>query len=473
MPHVFPKQPHTENSPLSTPYQALGARCVNYLSSKMVLALFPPNSPFFRITMEEEVQDAIASAGIDEKELLESLAKIERRIIAELESSNYRPVLSLCIKHLLVTGNGLLDVSKEGVRFFPLHSYVVNRDPLGKVVTMILKERVAVTNLPDNVKVMLDQKDASNSDKELDLYTCVKRDGAMYRYWQEIGNKEIPGSAGTYKATAPRFIPLRWNIVAGEDYGRGMVEEYLGDFSALDALSRDLLKASAAAAKVIFLRNPGAILRAKELEEAESGDVLDGRENDVRVLQLEKFNDFRITLERINALTDALSKAFLLNTSIQRSGERVTAEEIRFMAQELEDSLGGVYSLLSSELQAPLIQRFKYNLETAGKIPTMSQKDVRLTITTGLDALGRGHDLNKLISYLKLMAEVVGPQTVAARLNFSEVNSRASVGFGIETEGLWKTEEEMQQEQQSATMNKIAEGAVPPMLTQAVKGMQQ
>lgn len=439
----------------------------------MVLALFPPNSPFFRITLEEGMAQAVETAGVEEKDVLEDLAKIERRIIAELESSNYRPILSLCVKHLLITGNGLLDVSKEGVRFFPLHSYVVNRDPLGRILTMVMKERVAASTLPEAVKQLLDEKDRSSDDKELDLYTVVKRDGKMFRYWQELQGKTVPNSEGSYKAEAPRFIPLRWNIVSGEDYGRGMVEEYLGDFVALDNLSRDLLKASAAAAKVIFLRNPGAVLRSKDLETAESGDVLDGREGDVKVLQLEKFNDFRITLERINALTDALSKAFLLNTSIQRNGERVTAEEIRYMAQELEDSLGGVYSLLSSELQSPLIQRFKYNLEFAGKIPTLPQKDVRLTITTGLDALGRGHDLNKLVSYLKLMAEVVGPQAVAQRLSFEEVNARASVGFGIETEKLWKSKEEMAQEQQATTANNIAEGAVPPMLTQLMKGMTQ
>lgn len=439
----------------------------------MVLALFPPNSPFFRITLEEGMASAVAAAGVEENDVLEDLAKIERRIIAELESSNYRPILSLCVKHLLVTGNGLLDVSKEGVRFFPLHSYVVNRDPMGRVVTMVLKEKVSPGTLPDNIKSLLDPKDLQAADKDLDLYTVVKRDGAQFRYWQEIDGKQIPGSEGNYKATAPRFIPLRWNIVSGEDYGRGMVEEYMGDFSALDDLSRDLLKASAAAAKVIFLRNPGSVLRGKDLETADSGDVLDGRKEDVSVLQLEKFNDFRITLERINTLTDAVSKAFLLNTSIQRNGERVTAEEIRYMAQELEDSLGGVYSLLSSELQAPLIQRFKHNLEMANKIPSLPQKDVRLTITTGLDALGRGHDLNKLVSYLKLMAEVVGPQAVAQRLSFDEVNARASVGFGIDTVKLWKTEEQMAQEQQATTANNIAEGAMPPMLTQLMKGASQ
>ena len=38
-----------------------------------------------------------------------------------------------------------------------------------------------------------------------------------------------------------------------------------------------------------------------------------------------------------------------------RSAERVTAEEVRYMAQELETALGGVYSILSQEFQYPFV----------------------------------------------------------------------------------------------------------------------
>ncbi|WP_416142518.1 portal protein [Escherichia coli] len=44
------------------------------------------------------------------------------------------------------------------------------------------------------------------------------------------------------------------------------------------------------------------------------------------------------------------------NSAVQRTGERVTAEEIRYVASELEDTLGGVYSILSQELQLPLVR---------------------------------------------------------------------------------------------------------------------
>ena len=69
---------------------------------------------------------------------------------------------------------------------------------------------------------------------------------------------------------------------------------------------------------------------------------------------MQKFNDFRVAQESAQKIEERLAAAFLLNSSVQRDAERVTAEEVRFMAQELESTLGGVYSVLSQEFQLPL-----------------------------------------------------------------------------------------------------------------------
>ena len=36
-----------------TPFQSIGARGVNHLASKLLLTLLPPNSPFFRLTIDD------------------------------------------------------------------------------------------------------------------------------------------------------------------------------------------------------------------------------------------------------------------------------------------------------------------------------------------------------------------------------------------------------------------------------------
>ena len=52
IPSLLPEEGHTENSVLPQPYQSLGARGVNNLSSKLLLALLPPSTSFFRLTMD-------------------------------------------------------------------------------------------------------------------------------------------------------------------------------------------------------------------------------------------------------------------------------------------------------------------------------------------------------------------------------------------------------------------------------------
>ena len=62
-----------------------------------------------------------------------------------------------------------------------------------------------------------------------------------------------------------------------------------------------------------------------------------------------KLGDFRIAYDTMQRIETRLEHAFLLNASVQRQAERVTAEEIRFMAEALEQSLGGIYDELKDK----------------------------------------------------------------------------------------------------------------------------
>ena len=49
LPYVLTEEGFGTSSRLNTPFQGIGARGVNNLASKLLLALLPPNSPFFRL----------------------------------------------------------------------------------------------------------------------------------------------------------------------------------------------------------------------------------------------------------------------------------------------------------------------------------------------------------------------------------------------------------------------------------------
>lgn len=453
IPSLLPPDAHSGHDKLPTPFQGLGARGVNNLASKLLLALMPPNSPFFRFTIDDFTLEELTQQEGLRAEVEAALGKIERAVMQEIEAQAIRVSVGEALKQLLVAGNVLLYVAPEGgLKVFRLDRYIVRRDPMGNVLEIIVQESVSPEALPEEIRKKLKDVDKSGKDKTVDMYTRVYLEKDDWKIYQEVKGEKIPGTDGTYPKDKSPWIPLRFSKIDGEDYGRGYVEEYYGDLRSLEALTKAIVEGSAAAAKVLFFVNPNGVTQQRTITESENGAVRTGDAKDVSVLQLEKFADFRIAYETIETISQRLSFAFLLNTAVQRGGERVTAEEIRYMAGELEDALGGVYSILSQEFQLPLVTRLVFQLERKKKIPTLPKGVVKPTITTGLEALGRGHDLNKLDVFIGGVLQTFGSEVVSQYLNVGDYLTRRGTALGIDMKGLVRSEEEVRQSQQQAAM---------------------
>jgi hypothetical protein len=289
-----------------------------------------------------------------------------------------------------------------------------------------------------------------------------------------VSGFEIPNSRGKFKLDESPFIPLRFTRVDGEDYGRGYVEEYIGDLKSLEALTKAIVEGAAASAKVLFLVKPNGTTKARVLAESPNGAIVSGDATDVSTLQVQKSTDFRVAMESGRNISERLAYAFLMNSAVQRQAERVTAEEVRFMAQELESALGGVYSILSQELQMPLVNKILSIMERSGKMPKLPKDTVSPTVVTGIEALGRGQDLNKLATFLQYL-QPLGPEVIAREMNLNDYIDRLGASLGIDTNGLIKSAEqkaqeeaEMMQKQQQAmqmqTMQQMAVRGTPEMI---------
>ena len=451
IPFILPRH-STQDQELHTPYQAIGARGVNNLSAKLLLTLFPPNSPFFKFQIDDFTLAELESQRAPVEEGLNSM---ERAVMDEVEAKAMRVPLNEALRHLIITGNACLHVDKENaVRVFHLDQYVVRRDPQGKMLEIIVHEKMSRQLYMDIFKASPPKESAYDGDKsqerELNLYTVVERKDNKIHVHQEVNDMKIPGTDSTFPLEKNPWMALRFSSIDGEDYGRGFVEEYLGDLRALEGLSKAILEGSSAAARAIFLVRPNGTTKLKTISQAPNLAVRQGSADDVSVLQMEKFQDFRVARETLETTERRLAAAFLLNQSVQRDAERVTAEEIRFLANELETSLGGIYSLLSHELQLPLIRRIIAVLEREKKLPQLPKGAVEPVIITGFEALGRGNDANKLATFLQTAAQILGPEAVVSYTNVSDAMKRLGTGFGIDMKGLIKTQEEVQQEQQAA-----------------------
>ncbi len=445
-----------------TPWQGIGSRGVNNLAAKLLLALLPPNSPFFRLVVQEaELVD------VDPKLKLhvdEALTQCERLLMTEIETGAMRVGVFEALKHLIVTGNSLIYLVPEGgIRVFHLDQYVIRRDPAGHALEIIVHEKVDRTFVDLPLDSLGIDKPSSSDQTTVDLFTSITWQDDRWHVLQEVGGVLVPESKGTYPKDCSPWLALRFIRVDGEDYGRGLVEEYLGDLKSLETLTKAIVEGSAAAAKVLFLVKPNSTTKETVLAEAPNGAIRSGNAEDVTVLQVQKYADFRVARETMEHMTQRLSYAFLLNSSIQRQGERVTAEEIRHMAGELEDALGGVYSILSQEFQLPLILRLMHQMERRGLFPKLPKGMVRPMIVTGLEALGRGHDLLKLQSFVGDLASLgQALPEILMRINPEELIKRLCIARGLDAQGLILSEEELMQKQ--AIQQQAQMQAQAPML---------
>jgi len=471
IPTILTDEGNQSASKYPTPYQSVGARGVNNLSSALLLSLLPPNAPFFRLVLNEEEKKKLEQLGPQvNTEIEKSLSRIEHSVAREIEVNNIRVATFEALRHLVVTGNALLYMPDEGsMRVIHLDRYIVKRDPMGNAQCIIMKETVAPAMLPESVRSYV-ESDLAEYEDTVDLFTKqqVMPDGKV-EVKQEVRGQIIKETVQTFPESRSPFIALRMTRVDGEDYGRGYVEQYYGDLQSLEGLTRSIVEGAAASAKVLFLVNPNGTTRARTLSESPNGAIREGSAADISVLQTQKGADFQVALSAMQQIQDRLSFAFLLTESTIRQAERVTAEEVRLVTQSIERQLGGIYSVLSQEFQLPLVHRVMDRMEKKGELPKIPRDKITPAIVTGIEALGRGNDLNRLDIYLTGIAQVLGPEAIGRFVNIREYMNRRASALGIDTENLVRSEEELAEMEQQQQQSMLAQQAGP----QAMQAIQQ
>ncbi len=145
IPALMPPEGSDENTALSTPYQSLGSRGVNNLTSKLRLSLFPPGQPFFRFAIDSETLEVISANEPQVADQIESVMQgLENEALDELEQGSDSVILHAAIKQLVVVGNVLLHMPKaDSSRVFRLQNYVVVRDASGNWYEIVAQEKVS------------------------------------------------------------------------------------------------------------------------------------------------------------------------------------------------------------------------------------------------------------------------------------------------------------------------------------------
>lgn len=442
---------------LKTPYQSVGAKGCVTLASKLMLALLPVQTSFFKLQLDEsQLGEELPPEMKSELDL--SFAKVERIILESIAASDDRVAVHQALLHLVVAGNALVYMSKHGLKVYPLNRYVVDRDGNGQVIEIVTKERISKDLIESQIpKDVLETNQVSGEDEysdDVDVFTHIKRDNNRFVWHQEVNDKVLKESHGKAPLNINPWIPLRFNTVDGEGYGRGRVGQFIGDLKSLEGLSQALVEGSAAAAKVVFTVSPSSTTKPSTLAQAGNGAIIQGRPDDIGVIQVGKTADFRTAYEMASTLERRLSEAFLVLNI--RQSERTTAEEVRMTQFELESQLGGLFSLLTVDFLVPYLNRKLSEAQKKGEIPKIPKGIVKPTIVAGINALGRGQDRESLGQFLTILAQTLGPEAIAQFINTDEVIKRLAAAQGIDVLNLVRSMQEVQQEQAAMQQQQMA-----------------
>lgn len=483
IPSLFREAGADGSSELILPWQSFGAYCVNTISSKLTLTMFPPGISPIRLDPSKKVLDDLTQLGDDiqkgllKGEINKGLRQAELEFTSGVEQDDDATVFGTGHRYLIVGGNHAYQRYSDGTyRGITLDNFVVVRDGQGNVLEAIIRDDLVFETLPEPVKMHLrenlsdDDLQKGQEERKVDstkvcLYTHIFRRDGQYETYQECMGLTIPDTEWTW---APDYLPFMFvpfDLLPGENYGRSYVEYYLGDLQSLEGLEQTVQEGAAAAAKFIRLVRPGGVTSKEALAKAINGDIITGIEADVYTLEAGKTADFQTAENRIGAREARLSRAFLLNSAVQRSGERVTAEEIKYVAQELNDALGNLYLAFLKSEQKPYA-RLKVAAMMRDKRMTPLPKDtVNVKIATGAAALSRNAELAALDAF-SMPASPVAQQASASIINWTTFFMRRAISQGIDQDNLVYSEDEQAQKAAAQMQQQQMLDATGPLVQQ-------
>lgn len=453
----------------STDYQSIGARCVNHLTNKFMSTMFSPSRPFFRAGADTETKRDLAKMDMTEDDLVQGLGKIEREAVALLDRRGQRPKLYQTMRNLIITGNSLLCEEGEELRTMGLKYYVVKRDCYGKVIHLVIREEIKFDELDKKVREEL--AGLHNDDTKVCHYRWVKWNGDNNKYemTQWVNTTKLSESFdGRWSEEDMPYHALAWDLTDEADYGTGLVEEYIGALEACSAMAEGVVDGSVAGTEMRWLVNPTGMTNADDFNKSRNGDALPGRPEDVNAITVGNAQSITVADSVLSRYEKQLAEGFLLFSGTVRDAERVTAEEIRIQAQELESSYGGVYSMLGRQLQGPVARWLIKGIDK-----NLLKQGLSFTVITGLDALSRGSDLENLRLALGDLAALSQlPPDLIGRFEYQKLAAYVGNGRNIDLLALMKSEDDYNAWLDKQAQQRVAEqAAVNQTKVQSQQGM--
>ena len=494
IPSVMPPLNYRVGDYLPGTNQSVGARAVNNLASKLMFMAFPPGQPMMRLVVSETKMAKDIQADPELYAQIElALSRVE---LSHRERASTIQLATAWVgycKLLLVAGNALWKHVTMGCpTFHPLTQWACTRDMKGHPIVTIHEEVVRLSTLDADVQeqILTEQPELRKTEewvREATLFsvckfvrheTSEKYEDGHWEYWEETEKGfRIDGTEIETDYDAPPMW-AGWCIpVYGQNYGRSYCEEYRGDLFVLENSYSALNDGAAMASLALTFVKPGGRTSLQQVRKAKNLAFLSGSAEDLSSYRTDKSADFNFVLELANKAEQRIGQAFLVNASVMRQGERVTAEEVERTGQDLDQAMGGLYTELAQGHQRKMVTRFvRLHEESDDTIPELPPDLVKIQVITGVDAMGRSKDQQNLLEFGKGINATFPPNSEASTiLDPEDFATRFAATMGIKPEGLVQSQQEVaakkQQQEAAAQSANVASKVAGPVAGPLAKAM--
>jgi len=466
VPSLLPLAGKSQHQDLPVPYSGLSAEGINALAARLVSVVLPIGSlPVFELFIDQK----FVPEGRNTTEMETVLRRVEEAVMNRLYLTNLRPQLFLVFKHLIAIGDVLMVMLPNlDIRLHRFDEYTVKRTTEGTWREIIIRQMIDPELQEQSIRDIEPSKPAvssagtagfpqsNSSSRQFEpIFDKLCREGEdlPVTFAREFRGVRFDDDK-KFEVTA--HMPLRWNAISGEDYGTSLVEDAFGDIRSLDGLSAGLIDGVALNSEYRWGVNPAGITEIDDLRQSTNGDWVPAVDGDVFPMNFQHAAQVEATLRAVTFMRQSLGRRFLMNSAAQPTGERVTARQVTIIAQELEQALGGVLSMVNRDIMIPLIKRAVWQLsrEESGVFPEefgefIKDRDslIKLRVRTGLELLQREAEQEKIDQLLERIARL--PQSAQDVFLWDGLARRIIKNIGIEPVGIVKTPEQIAAEAQA------------------------
>ena len=484
IPSVFPPEDYDNNNDtLEITNQSVNAFLVNGLANALMLQALPINLPICKFSADETLlQEDIQKEPELWSQTEYALSRREEVHRKRLQKTKARSAYVRSMRLLLVSGNCLCVWTKINKPLvYNMHHYVTLRDSAGTALVTVMKDSVSMAVAdPDIKEAVIAHRAAKKEptpengwDDKVTIYHVQVLDRNSkgeeeWVYWQELeGGQEIADTRFYSPVDVPPMYPAQMIEETGSSWGLPYCHDYEGDLKSMEEYGASLKDGAAMMSWFLAMVDPTGQTNINVVKRAKNLDVISGRAQDISFPQVPKSGEFSAVSGEEAKVARRLGMAFASEVSIQRSGERVTAEEWKQMAAALDKAMGGLYSELSQSFQRWFVLRFIHlHMQENKKITPLPKNLVSIDVVTGLDGIGMSSDYENLVGLMKDAAELITPQGVEESVNKDDLLRRLAAYRAVKSDGLVKDPQQKAAEKQQAIAQQqqqtlLEKGAAP------------